>query len=232
MSSRYGQTCPLAVASEIFAERWTPIILRELVFGRRGFNDIHRGAPRISRALLAKRLRDLIEAEIITGAGGEYRLTEAGQELGEVVVQLGKWGQRWTELVQRDRLDTRALMWDVRHRIALDRLPEERVVVQFDFTGVPTQPKMPRRYWLVLTRTEADLCILEPGHEIALYVAADLTLFSRVWHGDVPLRQAIRDGTISIKGDPQAERDFPSWILLNALAGVPRAGDSTERRVA
>lgn len=232
MSSRYGQTCPLAVASEIFAERWTPIILRELVFGARGFNDIHRGAPRISRALLAKRLRDLIEAEIITGAGGEYRLTEAGQELGEVVVQLGKWGQRWTELVERDRLDTRALMWDVQRRIALDRLPEKRVVVQFDFQGVPAQPKMPRRYWLVMTRAEVELCILETGHEVDLYVAADLALFSRVWHGDVPLRQAIREGGISLKGDPRAERDFPSWILLNVLAGVPRPGDSNERRVA
>jgi DNA-binding HxlR family transcriptional regulator len=232
MSSPYGQTCPLAVASEIFAERWTPIILRELVFGRRGFNDIHRGAPRISRALLAKRLRDLIDAEIVTAAGGEYRLTEAGQELGEVVVQLGKWGQRWTELVQRDRLDTRARMWDVRHRIAVDRLPEKRVVVQFDFSGVPAQPKMPRRYWLVMTRAEVDLCILETGYEVDLFVSADLALFSRVWHGAVPLRQAIREGAIRLKGDPKAEREFPSWILLNALAGVPKPGDSTERRVA
>ena len=232
MKSRYGQFCPVAVASEIFAERWTPLILRELVLGSRGFNDIHRGVPRLSRALLAKRLRDLIDADVVSAAGGEYRLTQAGQELGEVVVQLGEWGQRWTTPVQRDRLDARVLMWDMRRRIDLEKLPVRRVVVQFDFRGLSAQSKIPRTYWLVMTRSEVDMCVFEPGFEVDLFVAADLASFSKVWLGDVPIRQAIRDGAIRLTGDRQLERDFPSWLLLSALAAVPRPGDSNQRRVA
>jgi DNA-binding HxlR family transcriptional regulator len=232
MTSRYGQFCPVAVASEIFAERWTPIILRELVLGSRGFNEILRGVPRISKALLAKRLHDLAHAGVISAAGGEYRLTEAGQELGEVVVRLGEWGQRWTAPVQRDRLDPRLLMWDMRRRIDIDKLPAKRVTVQFDFRGVPAAPRMPHTYWLVMTKPDVDFCILEPGFEVDLFVAADLASFSRVWLGETPMRQAIREGAIGFTGNRQMERDFPSWLLLSTLAAVPRPGDSNQRRVA
>jgi DNA-binding HxlR family transcriptional regulator len=229
MKSTYGQFCPVAVASEIFAERWTPIILRELVLGSRGFNEIHRGVPRISRALLAKRLRKLVETGVVASADGAYRLTDSGHELGEVVVRLGEWGQRWTTPVRRDRLDARLLMWDMRRRIAIERLPERRVVVRFDFRGAPVRPKT---FWLVMTRPEVDLCIIEPGHEVDLFVDADLAGFIRVWLGEVPIRQAIRERAISLNGDRQAERDFPSWLLLSTLAAVPRPDDSMQRRVA
>jgi DNA-binding HxlR family transcriptional regulator len=231
MKSVYGQFCPVAVASEIFAERWTPVILRELVLGSRGFNDIHRGVPRISRALLSKRLRQLAESGIISAAGGEYQLTEAGQELGEVVVHLGKWGARWTSPIRRDRLDARLLTWDMRRRIAVDRLPEKRIVVQFDFRGCPPGHKAPRTYWLVLERPQVDLCIIEPGHEVDLFVDADLAAFSRVWLGEVPIRQVIREGGIKLSGMRDAVRDFPSWLLLSTLAAVPRP-ESMQRRVA
>ncbi|SRR5258706_1864413 len=229
MKSQYGQFCPVAVASEIFAERWTPIILRELVLGSRGFNEILRGVPRISRALLAKRLRTLIEAGVIASVQGEYRLTESGRELGEIVVRLGEWGQRWTTPVRRDRLDARLLMWDMRRRIAVERLPEKRVVVQFDFRGAPARPKT---FWLVMTRPDVDLCVIEPGYEVDLFVEADLAEFSRVWLGELPIRQAIRERAISLNGDRQSERDFPSWLLLSTLAAVPRPDDSMQRRVA
>jgi len=231
MKSVYGQFCPVAVASEIFAERWTPVILRELVLGSRRFNDIQRGVPRISRALLAKRLRRLVECGISSAAGGEYRLTEAGQELGEVVVHLGKWGARWTSPIRRDRLDARLLTWDMRRRIAVDRLPEKRIVVQFDFRGCPPGHKAPRTYWLVLERPQVDLCIIEPGHEVDLFVDADLAAFSRVWLGEVPIRQVIREGGIKLSGMRDAVRDFPSWLLLSTLAAVPRP-ESMQRRVA
>jgi DNA-binding HxlR family transcriptional regulator len=232
MKSVYGQFCPVAVASEIFAERWTPVILRELVLGSRGFNEIHRGVPRISRALLSKRLRELAVQGVIVSAGGEYRLTEAGQELGEVVVHLGKWGARWTMPVRRDRLDARLLTWDMRRRIAVDRLPEKRVVVRLDFRGVPAGHKAPRTFWLVLERPQVDLCIIEPGFEVDLYVDADLAAFSRVWLGELPIRQVIREGAIKLSGARDAVRDFPSWLLLSTLAAVPRAAESMQRRVA
>ena len=232
MKSVYGQFCPVAVASEIFAERWTPVILRELVLGSRRFNDIQRGVPRISRALLVKRLRELAAHGVISNADGEYRLTEAGQELGEVVVHLGTWGARWTAPVRRDRLDAKLLMWDMRRRIALERLPETRVVVRFDFRGVPAGHKAPKTYWLVMERREVDVCVLEPGFEVDVYVDADLAALSRVWLGEIPIRQAIRDGAIDLNGERQAVRDFPSWLLLSTLAAVPRPADAIQRRVA
>lgn len=232
MKSRYGQFCPVAVASEIFAERWTPIILRELVLGSRGFNEIHRGVPRISRALLAKRLRELTAAGVIEATEGEYRLTEAGQELGEVVKSLGAWGARWTAPVQRDRLDARLLTWDMHRRIAVERLPERRVVVRFDFHGVPAGHKAPRTYWFVMERPDVDLCIIEPGFEVDLFVNADLASFARVWLGEVPIRQVVREGAIKLSGNREAVRDFPSWLLLSTLAAVPRPAETTQRRVA
>ncbi len=232
MKSVYGQFCPVAVASEIFAERWTPVILRELVLGSRRFNDIQRGVPRISRALLVKRLRELAAHGVISIAGGEYRLTDAGQELGEVVVHLGTWGARWTAPVRRDRLDAKLLTWDMRRRIAVERLPDKRVVVRFDFRGVPAAHKAPKTYWLVMQRPEVDLCIIEPGFEVDVYVDADLASLSRVWLGEIPIRQAIREGGINLTGERQAVRDFPSWLLLSTLAAVPRPADSIQRRVA
>jgi len=232
MKSVYGQFCPVAVASEIFAERWTPVILRELVLGSRRFNDIQRGVPKISRALLVKRLRELALHGIITNAGGDYTLTEAGQELGEVVVHLGTWGARWTAPARRDRLDAKLLTWDMRRRIALDKLPEKRVVVRFDFRGVPAGHKAPKTYWLVLERPEVDLCIIEPGFEVDVFVDADLAALTKVWLGEVPIRQAIREGGIKLAGDRQGVRDFPSWLLLSTLAAVPRAAEALQRRVA
>jgi DNA-binding HxlR family transcriptional regulator len=232
MKSVYGQFCPVAVASEIFAERWTPVILRELVLGSRRFNDIQRGVPKISRALLVKRLRELIEHGIVESVSGEYRLTLAGQELGEVVVHLGTWGARWTAPARRDRLDAKLLTWDMRRRIAVDKLPEKRVVVRFDFRGVPAGHKAPKTYWLVLERPEVDLCIIEPGFEVDVFVDADLASLTKVWLGEVPMRQAIREGGIRLSGDRQGVRDFPSWLLLSTLAAVPRAAETPQRRVA
>jgi len=230
MKTVYGQFCPVAVASEVFAERWTPVIIRELVLGSRRFNEIQRGVPRISRALLIKRLRELTAHGVISAVGGEYRLTPAGEELGQVVVELGKWGQRWTAPVQRDRLDARLLTWDMRRRIAVERLPEKRVVVRLDFRGVPATHKAPRTYWLVMERPEVDLCIIEPGFDVDLFVNADLAAFSRVWLGEIPIRQAIREGDVNLAGDRQVVRDFPSWLLLSTLAAVPRPDE--QRRVA
>jgi DNA-binding HxlR family transcriptional regulator len=232
MKTIYGQFCPVAVAAEVFAERWTPVILRELVLGSRRFNEIQHGVPRISRALLVKRLRDLQAHGVLTNAGGQYRLTEAGAELGELVVRLGHWGQRWMTPVQRDTLDARVLMWDMRRRIAAERLPERRIVVRFDFRGVPVTHKSPRTYWFVIERPDVDLCIIEPGFEVNLFVDADLAGLSRVWLGEVPIRQAIREGTVKLTGERQLMRDFPSWLLLSTLAAVPRPAPHPQRRVA
>lgn len=231
MSSQYGQFCPVSVASEIFAERWTPLVLRELVLGSTRFNDIHRGVPRMSRALLVTRLRELERVGVVKrGAEGDYRLTPCGEEFQDIIIGLGKWGQRWTSRVERDKLDSVLLMWDLRRRIAQDRLPEERVTVQFDYRGVP--PRQRRSFWLVLQRNDVDVCTKDPGFEVQLFVDAELAAFTRFWLGDLTFAQAQLNGSIRLSGERRWARAFPSWLLLSSLAGVPRQGSINQKRAA
>jgi DNA-binding HxlR family transcriptional regulator len=236
MGHRFGQFCPVAMASEVFAQRWTPIILRELFAGSHRFNEISRGMPLISRALLARRLRELEQHGVIASApiegarGREYRLTAAGEEFREVIDRLGEWGQRWTVRVDPKNLDAGFLMWNVRRRIAVDRLPSRRVVARFDFRGAPAQHRGPRTFWLILNKPDVDLCLEDPGHEVDLYVDADLTAMAQVWLGDETLQSALRSGAVELAGPRQLIRAFPSWLLLSRFADVPRP-KSEEPRV-
>ena len=228
MKRGYGQFCPVAVACEIFAERWTPVILRSLFMGADRFNELHRGVPLISRPLLAKRLRNLEKAGVITmapastGRGYCYRLTQAGEEFRTVIEGLGNWGQRWTVRVKRDNLDAGLLMWAIRRRIALDRLPAGRVVVQFGFRGIPPTKRGYRRFWLLLERTHIDLCVEDPGFEVDLYVDADLSAMTKIYLGDVSFASASRVGDVRLSGPRELARAFPSWLLLSHFAKVPR----------
>jgi DNA-binding HxlR family transcriptional regulator len=189
----YGQFCPIAMACETFAERWNPLILRELLAGARRFSEIRRGVPLISRTLLALRLRDLEAAGVIEsialprGRGREYRPTPAAEEFREVLERLGAWGQRWaTGQFDPENLDLTLLMWNVRRRIALDRLPDRRIVVRFDFRAFPPRCRSLRTSWLILERNEADLCLKDPGFEVDLVVSADAGAMARVWTGALP----------------------------------------------
>ena len=224
----YGQFCPVAVASEVFAQRWTPLIIRELCSGRSHFNEIHRGIPLISRTLLAERLRWLESAGVVASSAAragrvrEYRLTESGAEFKAVVDALGNWGQRWSVRVDSHNLDSDFLMWHLHHRLALDRLPEHRVVVLFSFSGVPRKRRGPHNYWLMLERPEVELCLTDPGHEVDLCVEADLRAFTLVWLGDAPLASAMRERAIKLSGPRKLIQAFPHWLLLSRFAGVPR----------
>jgi DNA-binding HxlR family transcriptional regulator len=228
MKSGFGQFCPVAVACEVFAERWTPIILRELFAGSGHFNEIRRGIPLISSALLAERLRGLeahgvIVRESLPGGHGHcYRLTEAGREFHSVIEGLGTWGQRWTVRVDRDNLDPGFLMWNMRRRIVLERLPPRRVVVRFKYGGVPLRKRGPRLFWLLLDRAQTDLCIEDPGFEVDLYVDADLSAMARVWLGDCTFEHAVHSGKIQLTGSRTLVRAFPSWLMLSHFANVPR----------
>ena len=224
----YGQFCPVAVASEVFAQRWTPLIIRELCSGRSHFNEIHRGIPLISRTLLAERLRWLETAGVIASTAAdagrvrEYRLTESGAEFRAVIDALGTWGQRWSVRVDPHNLDAGFLMWQLHHRLARERLPEQRVVVHFSFSGVPRKRRGPHTYWLVLERPNVELCLTDPGHEVDLCVEADLRAFAHVWLGDAPLAAAMRERSIKLAGPRKLVQAFPSWLLLSRFAGVPR----------
>jgi len=231
MTTSFGQFCPVAVASEIFAERWTPIILRELLAGSHRFNEIHRCIPLISRPLLARRLRDLEAVGVVRSAAAqkgktrEYQLTESGREFRAAIEALGTWGQRWTVRVQPDNLDSGFLMWNIRRRVALDRLPERRVVAHFEFRGVPAGRSMLKKCWLILERSGCDVCLSDPGHEVDVYVDADLASMTRVWLGDLPLAEAVREKKIRLAGTPALVRQFPAWLLLSHFAAVPRPSD-------
>lgn len=211
----YGQFCPIAIAAEIFAERWTPLILRELSDGSYRFNEIERGLPRISKSVLAQRLRSLAAAGVVerrdaAGRGVEYLLTPAGLELAELAILMGDWANRWANVeIGPHNLDPDLLMWDMHRRIHLDRLPDCRVVVRFDLTGARTSS-----YWLLLERPEPSLCLTDPGFEVDLYVTADTAVMHRVWMGQMDLARALADRQIELDGPAPLRRAFPGWLAL------------------
>ena len=225
----YGQFCPIAMACETFAERWTPLILREVLFGARRFSEIRQGMPLISRTLLAQRLHELEDAGIIhsqpvaRGRGREYRPTAAAEELREVLERLGEWGQRWaTTQFEPDNLDLTLLMWNVRRRIAFKQLPDRRIVVRFDFRAFPPRCRPLRTSWLILERSGSDVCLKDPGFDVDLVVAADAEAMARVWTGAVTFAQAVREGGLRLEGRRDLVRAFPTWLLLSHFAHVKR----------
>ena len=223
----HGQFCPVAVASDVFAHRWTPLILRELFAGSTHFNEIRRCLPLISRTTLSQRLRALERAGVVHIVHGssqaqEYQLTEAGKEFRPLIAALGTWGQRWTTRVDADHLDAELLMWNVRRRLDPERLPATRTVVQFEFCGLPPNYRRARLFWLIIEDGVGDLCLKDPGVEVDLQVSADLGAFAKVWLGDLHMAHALRQGGIRLSGPRRLVQQFPSWLLLSHFAAVPR----------
>ena len=220
----YGQYCPLALASEVLAERWTLLVLRELMLGARHFNDIHRGVPRMSPSLLTRRLRSLERAEVVerqrVGRRIEYRLTDAGQALRPVIESLAVWGKSWLPAtLSEERADPDLIIWDMHRRMNTDLLPAGRTVIRFVLVD---QPEATRRRWLVCERSGVDVCVNDPGHSVDLEVESDSRTLVRVWYGDLPLERALDDGRIELHGPRVLCAAFPSWLQLNVLAQVPR----------
>jgi DNA-binding HxlR family transcriptional regulator len=221
---KYKQYCPVARASEILADRWTPLIVRELILGSHRFNDIERGLPGISRSLLASRLRDLEDSGVVerlARAGStvaDYHLTEAGRDLKAVIEAVGGWGVRWAFGDPRpEELDAALLVWKIHQRINRELLPDQRIVVEFDFTG----PKA-RRVWLLLDRREVSVCVTPPGFDSDLIVRADLAFFYRVWFGHVEYEAAIRSGGVIVDGLPVLAKQIPRWLMWSPMARFVR----------
>jgi DNA-binding HxlR family transcriptional regulator len=222
----YGQFCPLSQAAEIVTQRWMPLVIRELLLGSRRFNDLHRGVPRMSRTLLARRLNELVAAGLVerrtAGEHPEYHLTQAGEELRPIIVQLGAWGKRWVQReVSRAHLDAGLLMWDLQRRIRRDRLPPRRVVVCFH---LPDAPKAQQHFWLLLGPGQVDLCLQDPGYEEDLYVRAGVRTLTEVWLGDVSLTRALKEESIWLGGPEELRQAFPEWLELSVFAGIARQG--------
>jgi DNA-binding HxlR family transcriptional regulator len=219
----YGQYCPLAKGSEVFAERWTPLVLRELLRGSTGFNEIHRGVPRMSRTLLSNRLRKLATCGVVERRDGdrghEYHLTPAGRELGPVVTQLGTWAQRWfrTEFAEHE-LDAGVLMWDMRCTLDPNTLPDNHTAVQFVFTDVPRNT---RCWWLINDHGQLDMCPVDPGIEVGMIIRTTLETLTRVWMGDIPFATAARTGKLEIAGSQRLKDRFVKCFRLSPYACVP-----------
>lgn len=212
----YGQFCPVAQALEIVGERWTLLVIRELLEGSTRFTDLQKGLPLISRSVLAQRLRSLCDAGVVTRAGTEYTLTEAGKELGPIVLECGNWGARWARRKLQDPdVDVALLMWDMRRRIDLSALPREPVLVEMSFRGAP---RGKGRWFLHFKRDEVDLCLTNPGFDVDLHVATTPRAMAEVWLGETPFAAALRDGAIAIEGPRALVRAFPSWLRLSMFA--------------
>lgn len=213
--SKYGQYCPVAKALEILGDRWTLLIVRDMLSGTRHFNDLERGLPRISRALLASRLRQLQQAGIIekrlNGSGRqttEYLLTQAGQELINVVGSLRVWGETWAfGDPAPEELDPILLMWQMRQRVNRDQLSNDRVVVQFDFHGAETGS-----LWLILTTEDVTICLTDPGYEINVLVTADLAAFFKLCMERISYQDALNNYDISVEAVPALLHAFPNWF--------------------
>lgn len=223
MGSPYRQFCPVSKAMELLDERWTMLVIRELVIGSERFNDLRRGLPRMSPTLLSRRLQQLESAGIIerrvSGKEVRYLLTEAGQELRPVVEAVGTWGTRWIGELGDVDLDPRLLMWDMHRNIDVDAVPPGRTVMQFRF---PDAPQGQRDWWLVLTPPEADVCDFDPGFDVAVTVSSSLRTMTAVWRGDLDWPAALRSGSLDVQGSEQMRRAVPEWFTLSPFAAVPR----------
>ena len=224
MGSSYHQFCPVAKAMELLDERWTMLVIRELLLGSRHFNDIRRGVPKMSPSLLSKRLRDLTRAGIVErrdeGREVVYGLTAAGMELAPVVDKLGAWGMRWIGKLGEEDLDPKLLMWDLHRHVDPAVVPPGRTVVSFRFNDVPAKI---RDWWLVMTAEEVDVCDFDPGYDVAVSVTGSLRRMVEIWRGDLGWPAAIRSGIIQLDGPERFRRAVPKWFPASQFAQVRRS---------
>jgi DNA-binding HxlR family transcriptional regulator len=220
----YQQFCPVAMAAEILCTRWTIVVLREMFAGSTRFNELRRGVPRMSPALLSRRLKELEEAGILARAKSEsdsgvfeYQLTESGRELQPLVEAFGIWGQRRIEAnLSLKNLDVDLLMWDMRRSLNVTPMPSKRSVVQFLY---PALPATHRRFWLVVDPDDGvDLCKIDPGFEIDLYVSVDLRTMTAIWMGVDTVRAAIASQRMILTGDRQLASSMQTWLGLSPFA--------------
>ncbi|MBB5800365.1 DNA-binding HxlR family transcriptional regulator [Saccharothrix ecbatanensis] len=218
----YAQYCPVALASAVLADRWTPLIVRELVLGSRRFNDIDRGLPGISRSLLQQRLHHLerkgVLERIPVARGHEYQLTPAGKDLEGVIMAIGEWAVRWMFAEPQPReVDPVTLTWWLSRRLDHDRLPDQRVVVEFDYRG-----DAPARLWLVLEKHESSVCTEHPGFPSDVVVTTAPVALMRVFSGITTLARATAGGEVVVTGTPRWVRALGDWFLWSPFAPAVR----------
>lgn len=234
MPESYGQFCPVAQAAEVLTERWTLLVLRELLMGSTRFNDLQRGVPRMSSSLLSKRLREmersglLIREPLKGERGNSYHLTPAGEALGPLVVSLGNWSREWLKReISEAEADPALLMWDVRRSVQLDRLPQEQLVTFFRYRDAEEGK---RAWWLVARPDNADLCFTDPGFAIDLQVDAEAQAMAEVWIGQLDLGAAMKAKRVRVNGPEHLVRSLPDWLGFSAFAYDDPAAELARRQ--
>jgi DNA-binding HxlR family transcriptional regulator len=229
MSIRYGQICPVSKAAELLGERWTLLIIRELVLGTTRFNDFQRALSQISPTLLTKRLNQLEEAGLVVRKTMpnqrriEYHPTAASKELKPIILGLGEWGMRWARgQMNDDELDVEILMYDLQRRIDAEQLPGGRTVIKFFFQALPKFA----HWWIVI---EPDgtrvLCVHNPRLPVDIELITDLRSMSHVWAGDMDIRMAKDTGRLELKGNAILIRTISSWLRPGTFAHIrPQSG--------
>jgi DNA-binding HxlR family transcriptional regulator len=228
----YSTYCPVAKAAEILTDRWTLLLVRDLLLGARHFNDFRRSIPLITPAVLSKRLGTLQEVGIVTheisGKGGrwEYRLTEAGRELKPFVDAAGTWGQRWARSkLPHGELHPSTLIWDIHRFLKTEHLPAGRTVMYFEFTDLRAM----RHWWLVVQDGEVDVCLDDPGYEVDVWIVCTLLTLTQVFMGDLSVASARATGKLKLDGGAELIRNMPRWLGLmpfsNVVSGVAMTGE-------
>lgn len=223
-NASYGQFCPLSMAAEIVCTRWTPLVLRELFCGSSRFNDLRRGVPKMSPALLSKRLKELEEAGVVEvqrkDGNPEYYLTAAGMDLRPMIDAMMLWGHAWVEKnVTLSKLDPSLLMWDIRRGIRPEPPHPKRRTIQFLY---PDLIPADRNWWLVVENSDVELCYYDPGYEIDLLVTGSLRSVTSVWMGLSRLSQEIAARQVQIDGDPVLAREVGRWLESHPMNKAPR----------
>ncbi len=218
--ARYGQYCPITRSLEVLGERWTLLIVRDLLLGAERFNEISRGLPGLSRGLLSKRLDHLVRAGLVEHRDGRYTVTPAGEALRPIVFGLAEWGARWAFGEPRpDELDATTLMWWIRGGIDVTQFGDrDPVVLEFRFRDGKR-----RLYWLVVRRDDVSLCFTRPEFDVDLVVDVGLDVLYQVWEGRIEYGAAVRDGLLAVTGDTALVRALPRALRFSPIAGYVRA---------
>jgi DNA-binding HxlR family transcriptional regulator len=213
----YGQYCPIARALDVLGERWTLLIIRDLLTGTDRFNDLARGLPGLSRSLLSKRLHQLETAGLVEHAGGTYRLTKAGKDLEPIVFGLGAWGVRWLFGEPRpEECNSDLLVWWMHRRLDTAALPGRRVVIHVRFRDDR------RLYWIVVDAAGPSMCTADPGFEVDVTISSDVSSLYQVWLGRLTIREALRARRLAFDGPSVLTRQMPAALRLSPMAAVVR----------
>jgi DNA-binding HxlR family transcriptional regulator len=228
---RYGQFCPVAKTAEIFGDRWSPLIIRELYYGPRSFGDFLAAIPLISRTMLAQRLKELAAVGVVhadakqKGRGHIYTLTEAGDAFRPMIEMMAEWGLRWGQgLISPDDLDSKLLIGGIRQHIDRKNITAQEFVLRFDFRGIPKGSRNPRHWWLLIRQDEIEVCLKDPGQTLDVTIEADLGAFTKIWTGYCRLEEALAQRLVTFRGTKSAIAQMLRMLKLSDETAVRNLG--------